>query len=181
MTYQRSTNVLIPHMSKQTLHEDARSIKIEASPAAVWSVIEQIGGEHGWYHADSLWVLRGCLDRFIGGIGLRRDRTRRKEIIQGDTVDFWRVVSAVPMERLLLSSEMKLPGKATLEFQIHEAGAGTCELKQTARFWSNGMWGTLYWNLLLPVPHYIFGGMIKKIRKIALRQVTTSGQSKPLA
>ena len=181
MTYQRLLNVSIPQMTRETFHQDARSIKIEASPASVWSVIKQIGGEHGWYHADWLWVLRGALDHLVGGIGLRRNRRERKGLAQGDTVDFWRVVRVVPGEHLLLSAEMKLPGRATLEFQISDAGTGMCELRQTARFWSNGILGALYWRLLRPLHSYIFGGMIKKIRKIALRQAAASYQSEPHA
>ena len=162
-------------MFSRTFHEDNRSIKIKASPTSVWSVIEQIGGERGWYHADWLWVLRGWLDRLVGGIGLRRNRGRRKGLAQGDTVDFWRVASVVPGEHLLLSAEMKLSGKATLEFQINDTGDGTCELRQTAKFWSDGIFGVLYWYPLIPVHHYIFGGMIRKIGEIALRERPGTG------
>lgn len=161
-------------MSRETFHQDARSIKIKASPASVWAILEQIGGEQGWYHADWLWVLRGTLDRLAGGVGLRRNRRKRKRLAEGDTVDFWRVVSVVPEEHLLLFAEMKLPGKATLEFRIGDAEGGTCELRQTARFWSNGMLGALYWYLLMPLHCYIFSGMIKKIGKIALRHTPDS-------
>ncbi|HPT31621.1 MAG TPA: SDR family oxidoreductase [Prolixibacteraceae bacterium] len=122
----------------------------------IWS----IGGSSGWYHLDWLWHLRGFLDKLSGGVGLRRGRKNQTELSPGDALDFWRVLIADKNEkRLLLYAEMKLPGEAWLEFRIDQQNI----LYQTATFRPLGLWGRIYWYLLLPLHIFIFSGMIRKI------------------
>ncbi|SMO39882.1 SDR family oxidoreductase [Fodinibius sediminis] len=121
----------------------------------IWS----IGGKNGWYYGHRLWALRGFLDKIVGGVGLRRGRRSSTELTVGDALDFWRVIYASRSEkRLLLYAEMKVPGEAWLEFKIAD---GT--LYQTATFRPLGVWGRLYWYMLLPIHLFIFKGMIHKI------------------
>lgn len=121
----------------------------------IWS----IGGQTGWYYGNSLWKLRGYLDKLVGGIGLRRGRTSVTELNSGDALDFWRVIYADKIQqRLLLYAEMKLPGEAWLEFKIENK-----LLKQTATFRPRGLAGRLYWYSVLPFHGFIFNGMIKNL------------------
>lgn len=121
----------------------------------VWSV----GGEKGWYYATFLWAIRGFIDRFAGGVGLRRGRTNPDDIHTGDALDFWRVIIAdKETMRLLLYAEMKLPGEAWLEFNIDDN-----MLIQTATFRPRGVYGRLYWFGLLPFHKLIFKNMAKRI------------------
>ena len=121
----------------------------------IWS----IGGENGWYYANWLWRIRGFMDKLVGGVGLRRGRTDQHLIEAGDSLDFWRVLFADKTKtRLLLYAEMKLPGEAWLEFTIDKG-----RIKQTATFRPKGLWGRLYWYLVLPFHSFIFEGMLKKI------------------
>lgn len=123
----------------------------------IWS----IGGNTGWYYGTWLWRLRGLMDKFAGGVGLRRGRTSSTSINVGDTIDFWRVLYANKSEgRLLLFAEMKVPGEAWLEFKMTED-----ELIQTATFRPLGLAGRLYWYAVLPFHGFIFKGMIKEITK----------------
>ncbi|MEQ9064474.1 MAG: SDR family oxidoreductase [Vicingaceae bacterium] len=137
---------------------DHRELQMKDEKATV-SRIWTIGGENGWYFANSLWRIRGFIDKLMGGVGLRRGRTSPNKINSGDSIDFWRVLYADKKEgRLLLFAEMKLPGEAWLEFKIENS-----VLKQTATFRPRGLSGRLYWYLLLPVHNIIFKGMIKRI------------------
>ena len=121
----------------------------------IWS----IGGEKGWYYANFLWSMRGFLDKLSGGIGLRRGRKSNTKLSAGDSLDFWRVLYADKKEkRLLLYAEMKLPGEAWLEFKIENK-----ILYQTATFRPLGLWGRIYWYLVLPFHGVIFKGMIHKL------------------
>jgi len=121
----------------------------------IWS----IGGKNGWYYANWLWNVRGFLDKMIGGVGLRRGRKNQENISAGDSLDFWRVIYASKAEqRLLLYAEMKLPGEAWLEFAIKDN-----TLTQVATFRPRGLWGRIYWFLVLPFHHIIFRGMVKRI------------------
>ena len=121
--------------------------------------IWRIGGETGWYYGNFLWQIRGFLDKLVGGVGLRRGRTNIDSINTGDAVDFWRVLYANKSEgRLLLFAEMKLPGEAWLEFKINGDS-----LEQTATFRPLGVWGRIYWYLVLPFHGLIFQGMLKKL------------------
>ncbi|MEE4257621.1 MAG: SDR family oxidoreductase [Bacteroidales bacterium] len=128
---------------------------VEQTKQKIWA----IGGENGWYYANWLWNLRGFLDKMAGGVGLRRGRKNKDDINAGESLDFWRVLYASREEqRLLLYAEMKLPGEAWLEFAIHDN-----MLTQTATFRPRGLWGRMYWFMVLPFHHIIFKGMVKRI------------------
>ena len=120
-----------------------------------------IGGETGWYYGTILWKIRGFLDQFFGGAGLRRGRRHPTELNAGDALDFWRVIYADKDKgKLLLYAEMILPGEAWLEFKIKEG-----VLYQTATFRPHGLAGRLYWYSVVPFHWFIFNGMINKIAK----------------
>ncbi len=146
-----------------TLLCDIRKAETICSIEAVWNAIVSIGGKTGWYHADWLWSLRGFIDRIFGGVGLRRGRSHAHELRSGDALDFWRVADLKKNERLLLAAEMKLPGKASLEFLIKRTGPNSLCVEQIARFRPKGLWGILYWYLAFPLHGYIFSGMLKKL------------------
>ena len=130
--------------------------------ANIWS----IGGEKGWYYANTLWKVRGLMDKFVGGVGLRRGRTDALQIQPGDALDFWRVLVAdKENKRLLLFAEMKVPGEAWLEFKIMKKD-NKQYLRQTATFRPKGLWGRLYWYSVLPFHYFIFNGMINNLIKV---------------
>ena len=121
----------------------------------IWS----IGGDNGWYYGTYLWKIRGFIDQFFGGTGLRRGRTSHTELHSGDALDFWRVIYADKgRQKLLLYAEMKLPGEAWLEFKIEDN-----TLYQTATFRPKGIAGRLYWYLVTPFHWFVFNGMINRL------------------
>ena len=123
--------------------------------------IWRIGGKTGWYYGTFLWRIRGFLDQFFGGAGLRRGRRHPTELNAGDALDFWRVIYADKEKgKLLLYAEMKLPGEAWLEFKIEND-----TLYQTATFRPHGLAGRLYWYAVLPFHWFVFNGMIHNINK----------------
>ncbi|MCT4630777.1 SDR family oxidoreductase [Winogradskyella sp.] len=118
-----------------------------------------IGGRNGWYSYNYLWKLRGYIDKLFGGVGLRRGRTHDTYLEPGDPLDFWRVLLADKNEkRLLLFAEMKLPGEAWLEFKIVKN-----KLYQRAVFRPKGVWGRLYWYMVLPFHAFVFKGMLNAL------------------
>lgn len=118
-----------------------------------------IGGRNGWYSFNTLWKLRGYVDKLFGGVGLRRGRTHDTYLEAGDPLDFWRVLFADKKEkRLLLFAEMKLPGEAWLEFKIVKD-----KLYQRAVFRPKGVWGRFYWYMVLPFHAFVFKGMINAL------------------
>lgn len=133
-----------------------RAVKNEKETVdKIWA----IGGENGWYYGNFLWVMRGFLDKLVGGTGLRRGRKSQTELSVGDALDFWRVLDVdKKKKRLLLYAEMKLPGEAWLEFKIENN-----ILYQTATFRPLGIWGRIYWYAVLPFHGFIFKGMIDKL------------------
>lgn len=144
---------------------------LKANPEELWRPVKGIGGSRGWYFADSLWWLRGLMDRLAGGVGLRRGRRHPDELYAGDALDFWRVLDVEEQRRLLLLAEMKLPGEAILEFRIHSAGDEGTEIQQMSRFLPRGLAGILYWYALYPLHRWIFKGMLKKIALAAGRPI----------
>jgi uncharacterized protein YbjT (DUF2867 family) len=149
---------------------DSRTLTVEATPDVVFKCIERIGGDHGWYACDWLWRLRGFIDLLQGGVGMGRGRPSSTTLRVGDTVDSFRVESIEPNRRLRLKSEMNLPGRAWLEFEVTEAGSST-KIQQTAIFDPVGLTGQLYWYSLY-VPHeFVFNGMLRGIAQAALKEM----------
>ena len=143
---------------------DSRQAEVARPPAAAFQPIERIGGASGWYYGDWLWRLRGFVDLLVGGAGMRRGRRDPETLHQGDAVDFWRV-EAVERDRLLrLRAEMKLPGRAWLQFEVSAEGAGSV-VRQTAIFEPHGLAGLLYWYALYPIHSLIFGRMLRAIAR----------------
>jgi uncharacterized protein YbjT (DUF2867 family) len=139
--------------------KDQQSLEVD-DPERVMNNIWSIGGEKGWYYGNGLWRIRGFIDKLVGGVGLRRGRTHPDKIYEGDALDFWRVLLADrENRRLLLYAEMRVPGEAWLEFELDENNV----LHQTATFRPKGLWGRLYWYMMLPFHYFIFGGMIRRI------------------
>jgi len=147
---------------------DVRILPLDGiSPAAVYRSACSIGGENGWYTYNFLWQLRGLIDKLIGGYGLNRGRRMDQELRLGDALDFWKVVDLKKNKRLLLHAQMKIPGKAWLEFDIQPE-----QLVQTAHFIPNGIWGRLYWYSVLPLHYLVFSNLARQILNTA-RQIET--------
>ena len=141
---------------------DSQSRHVAGPPAQVFTPVRRIGGDVGWYYGDSLWRLRGALDRLVGGPGLRRGRRDPEDLRPGDAVDFWRVEAYEPGQMLRLRAEMKLPGRAWLQFEVEPNGQGSV-LTQTAVFDPVGLAGLVYWYALLPVHKLMFRGMLRSV------------------
>jgi len=137
-----------------------------APPERIFEVVSSLGGERGWLVWNWAWALRGLMDRVIGGPGLRRGRRHPTELMPGDAVDFWRVEAVEPPRLLRLRAEMKLPGKAWLQWETEAGSAGT-SVVQTALFAPVGLTGTLYWKALYPAHKIIFSRMVRSIAREA--------------
>ena len=147
---------------------DTRTVVVPASPAAAFAAIERIGGSNGWYFGNTLWQLRGWLDLLVGGVGMRRGRRDPEHLLPGDVVDCWRVESIESPRRLRLTAEMKLPGRAWLEFEAQPAAGGVA-LRQTATFDPVGLSGLAYWYMLFLVHELVFRGMIRNLGRAAVK------------
>lgn len=145
----------------------AYSARIQAPPEKVWGPVSGLGGQNGYYFGNLLWRLRGAMDRLAGGVGLRRGRRHPSELQTGDALDFWRVVKVLKNRRLSLVAEMKVPGEAMLDIQIHTIDDQDTELRMISRFLPRGIVGMLYWYILYPLHVLIFKGMLKEMAKNA--------------
>lgn len=146
---------------------DSRSLSVAATPEQAFAPIRRIGGANGWYGANALWRSRGALDLLVGGIGLRRGRRDPDTLHAGDALDFWRVEACEPDRLLRLQAEMKLPGRAWLQFEVRPLADGRSEVRQTAIFDPRGLPGLAYWYLLYPLHAWIFRGMLREIGRRA--------------
>ena len=149
---------------------DSRSISVTVPPELAFLPIRRIGGNTGWYFANPLWRLRGFIDLLVGGVGLRRGRRNPDEPSPGSTIDFWRVEAYEPDHLLRLAAEMKLPGRAWMQFEVERHGTGS-SIRQTAIFHPTGLLGATYWYAIFPAHSWIFGGMLRAIGKAAERQL----------
>ncbi len=156
-----------PDWAGGSLYSDRREREVDASPAALWRVIEGIGGENGWYSFPVAWAVRGWLDRLVGGAGLRRGRRDAERLRAGDSLDFWRVEEIEPGRLLRLRAEMRLPGLAWLEMRVDTGDDGRTRYRQRALFHPRGLVGHLYWWSVSPFHAVVFGGMARNIAEAA--------------
>lgn len=171
-----------------TSGRDARPVRLESrhgmilerrrhtvtAPASdVYRVFSGIGGDRGWYFANWTWKLRGMIDRLLGGAGLRRGRRHPDDLRIGDALDFWRVEDLKPDLLLRLRSEIKLPGRAWLQYEVRDNQDGSSQLEQTAAFIPRGLFGLAYWYALYPFHSWIFSGLIRAIAHRAEDQPTS--------
>lgn len=145
---------------------DSRTVWVPVPADKAFKPIRQVGGDRGWYFANALWMLRGFWDRLVGGPGLRRGRRDPDDLRVGDALDFWRVEAYEPNRRLRLAAEMRLPGRAWLEFEVTPEGDGTL-IRQTAIFDPRGLAGLVYWYFLYPAHRAIFAGMLRAVARKA--------------
>ena len=143
---------------------DSRSVRVATSPDIAFTPIRRIGGQVGWYYGDVLWRIRGFIDLLLGGPGMRRGRRDPEHVRMGDALDFWRVEEVQAGRLLRLRAEMKVPGRAWLQFEIREK-AGECVVHQTAIFDPLGLSGLLYWYGIYPIHVVIFRGMLHRIAR----------------
>ena len=158
---------------------DSRTIKVNMPPKFIFKPIQRIGGNTGWYAWNWLWQLRGFLDLLVGGVGMRRGRAHFEILRVGDTVDFWRVEEHDPNHFLRLAAEMKLPGRAWLEFEV-VGDDFSSTIRQTAIFDPVGLLGLIYWYALYPLHQLVFAGMLRGIADKALSSNTNSQKMSPL-
>lgn len=143
---------------------DSRTLDVPVSNAKAFAPIRRIGGQTGWYYGNFLWTIRGAIDLLLGGVGMRRGRPHVDALHVGDTLDCWRVEALDPDHRLVLSAEMKLPGRAWLQFEVTAHGTGS-RIRQTAVFDPVGLSGLLYWYGIYPLHQAVFRGMIRGIAR----------------
>jgi hypothetical protein len=156
-----------------TTHEgmilEQRQCIVHAEPDAVYRAFASLGGATGWLYFNWAWHVRGIMDRMVGGVGLRRGRRHPTEVRIGDALDFWRVEAVESNRMMRLRAEMKVPGRAWLQFKSEPEDGGT-RLTQTAYFAPKGLFGLIYWYGLYPIHGLIFSGMIRKLAERAERQ-----------
>jgi uncharacterized protein YbjT (DUF2867 family) len=145
---------------------DSREVWTPVPPDRAFAPIRRIGGARGWYYGQRLWQVRGMLDKLVGGPGLRRGRRDPEHLAPGDALDFWRVRAVEPDRLLRLRAEMRLPGRAWLQFEVSPDGDGS-RIRQTAIFDPHGLSGLAYWYALWPAHQFVFGGLLRRLASLA--------------
>ncbi|MEU9122290.1 SDR family oxidoreductase [Streptomyces sp. NPDC048506] len=167
-----------PDWAGGSLYTDRRDLSVDASPEALWRVIEGIGGENGWYSFPLAWAVRGWLDRLVGGVGLRRGRRDAERLRVGDSLDFWRVEEIEPGRLLRLRAEMRLPGLAWLEMSAEPGERGGSRYRQRALFHPRGLLGHAYWWGVSPFHAVVFGGMARNVARAAAKGAPAGGEER---
>lgn len=144
---------------------ERRQTVVDLPPETVFRSFAGIGGERGWLFMDWAWSMRGWMDKAVGGVGLRRGRRHPDEIHAGESLDFFRVEEAQPNRLMRLRAEMKLPGRAWLQFESEPAAGGENKtlLTVTAYFAPHGIPGFLYWYAMWFAHKLIFDGLTRRL------------------
>ena len=159
---------LAAERSREGMIVDRHRRSVRAAAAITFAEVERLGGTAGWPYANPLWRIRGLMDRAVGGPGMRLGRRDPDRVRVGDAVDFWRVEAVRRPELLRLRAEMKVPGRAWLQYEVSPEGDDS-RVVQTAFFEPKGVSGLLYWYLLLPAHLLIFRGSVRRLVRRAER------------
>jgi hypothetical protein len=149
-------------LAREGRYVDSRAIVAHCPPEAAFDPVACIGGERGWYAFDELWGIRGFFDQLLGGPGRKRGRRDPYALVEGDHLEWWRVVKVDSPRLLRLEAEMRLPGKGWLQYELRPRGDDTL-VRQTATFDPKGLLGRAYWYAVLPFHHFVFNGTLKGI------------------
>jgi uncharacterized protein YbjT (DUF2867 family) len=139
----------------------AGSAETSAPASAVWRVVTSMGGANRYFYLNWIWTLREALDWLVGGPGFTRGRRDPLDVRLGDNVDYWTVIGVEPERRLTLHFGLKAPGSGILEFELEPLPEGGTRLTETAYWHPQGVWGLLYWAVLVPFHLFIFKGMTR--------------------
>jgi uncharacterized protein YbjT (DUF2867 family) len=159
---------LVEERSREGMIVDRQRRSVRAAAAVTFAEVERLGGTAGWPYANPLWRIRGLMDRAVGGPGMRLGRRDPDHVRVGDAVDFWRVEAVRRPELLRLRAEMKVPGRAWLQYEVSGDGDHS-RVVQTAFFEPRGLSGLLYWYVLLPAHLFIFRGSVRRLVRRAER------------
>lgn len=157
---------------------DSRTTVIDVPPEQAFAPIQRIGGRTGWYYGNFLWRIRGWMDTLAGGVGLRRGRRHPVNLRVGDQLDFWRVEEINPPRVLRLFAEMRVPGRAWLEFEVTPHSQGS-QITQTAVFDPVGLFGLAYWYGIYPLHEFVFAGMLRRIAHAAVNRDYSGEPAEP--
>lgn len=141
------------------------TLTTDASLEGLWQVINQLGGQRGYFFGNTLWKIRALMDRAIGH-KLATGRPDRDLLEVGDNVDSWKVIVVEPQQELTLLFGMKAPGLGRLTFRLNDLGHQR-QLDVRAWWHPAGMPGLLYWLVMSPAHLFIFRGMAHKITQLA--------------
>ncbi len=165
-----------PDYAGGALRSDAYRMVLKARPEEVWRPIVRIGGQNGWYSRNFLWKLRGFMDRLAGGPGTQRGRRDPDNLFIGDGLDFWRVMDVRENERLLLLTEMRLPGEGLMDVTLTPLASDETELRISLYFRPHGVMGLAYWYGVTPFHGMAFKGMLRAIARNLARPVVIEPQ-----
>jgi len=163
LTSSQGARVPVMLTSSEGMITERRQRMVSAPAETVYRSFTRLGGAHGWLYMDWAWQLRGMVDRLCGGVGMRRGRRDPDDLRVGDSLDFWRVEMVEPGRQIRLRAEMRVPGRAWLEFKSLPQADGKTLLTQTAFFEPKGLFGLLYWYALYPLHALIFSGLSRRI------------------
>ena len=145
---------------------DSRSVEVPRSPRAAFAPIQRIGGETGWYVGHELWELRGGLGRACRRArpATRAPRRSRHPGRRHDRLLARRGLRARPAAAARSRDESARARLASVRGRTRRYQA-VRRSRQTAIFDPSGIAGLAYWYALWPIHDYIFGGMLKRIRR----------------
>jgi uncharacterized protein YbjT (DUF2867 family) len=155
-------SIKLKDLSEPPRYVSKYSILTDKATLDIYQSLCEIGGEQGWFNSSWMWRLRGLMDRILLGVGTSRGRRSAKTLRVDDVIDFWRVEEMIRSKKLLLRGELRLPGKAWLEFTINQK-SGQNEISAIAYFQPRGFAGRLYWYIFLPFHNFIFKDMLKHL------------------
>lgn len=156
---------------QRTMTTTSRDSRLVAPVEEVWAVVASGRSGPQWYVDAAPFVVRGGIDRLVGGDGRRWDPPGTPLLATGDRAGFWRVDRADhEAQRLVLVADVRAPGTVTLTTEVR-ADAGGCVLHQRVALDPRGLLGAAYLVADLPARETV----MELTHRRLLRDVTPRG------
>jgi hypothetical protein len=140
-------------VSPRSLRTSSRHSDTDLPAPDAWAVVASGALGPQWYVDAAPLVVRGVLDRLVGGAGRRWTPPGRPLLEAGDTVGFWRVTEAGQRgrrHRLLLEADVRSPGRVLLRTEVEPLGQAHSRVHQAVSFDPEGTLGHVYRIIDLP-------------------------------
>ncbi|WP_134740249.1 DUF2867 domain-containing protein [Nocardioides sp. 503] len=124
----------------RTLTTTSRDSALPVDPDRAWAVVASGRPGPRWYVDAAPFVVRGGIDRLVGGAGRRWPPPGTPLLATGDRAGFWRVTEADhERRRLVLVADVRAPGTVTLTTEVTDG-----RLRQTVALEPHGLLGAVY-------------------------------------
>ncbi len=150
-----------PPILQRTDVESVMNIEIDDTPAKVWRIVKNFGGENGWLSYDFMIKMKKAEKRGVDSVLVQNEKP-----VSGGKISFFEIFSE--KENFFLKLKFHASHlSAENSFYIEESAPNKCILSNVVRIQFENWTGKVYWSLIKGGDKLIRRKMLKNIKRLA--------------